>query len=77
MPAFEFTGSFKGPSATDDNDVSDVVSIILKFAAEQMKRSGKFTYGDKLMLKLKIRPRPKPATKGKTKAAACVVKAKP
>ena len=59
---------------TTATDINDVVERIVTFAAEQMKNSGKFSYGDKLMLNLRVRP-----TKKMLKDAnkRCVVKAKP
>ena len=59
---------------TAATDINDVVERIVTFAAEQMKNSGKFSYGDKLMLNLRVR-----STKKMLKDAnkRCVVKAKP
>ena len=60
---------------TTATDVNDVVERIVTFATEQMKNSGKFSYGDKLMLNLKVSPAKK--TSKDVKKEPCVVKAKP
>ena len=56
-----------------------LIASIATFAAEQMKKSGRFNLADVLTLKLKVRParnKAKPKVKAVTKEP-CVVKAKP
>ena len=47
-PPLKFSGNYRSTAS----DVEGVVGSIVAFASEQMKKSGKFTYGDILMLKL-------------------------